>query len=202
MNKLEYIKDISTGIEVISYNHVNIFYPEHTHIGHIVFGIITKGTVGIKIGKEEFICREGEYFSIALNMPHSIYPISDCYLMISLCIPQEDAFERDLEIIRNEIIGNPELEISIADMSEKVHISSYHMIRKFANENGLTPHKFQLQCRIRKAQELLESGMKVVDVATAVGFYDQSHLCRVFKKQLGISPDEYMKSAILSKPED
>lgn len=119
-----------------------------------------------------------------------------------MCIPQEDRFEGDLEIIRNKIIGNPELEISIADMSEEVHISAYHMIRKFANENGLTPHKFQLQCRIRKAQELLESGMKVVDVATAVGFCDQSHLCRVFKKQLGISPNEYIKSAILSKPKD
>ena len=91
------------------------------------------------------------------------------------------------------------MEISIADMSEKVHISSYHMIRKFAGENGLTPHKFQLQCRIRKAQELLESGMKVVDVATAVGFCDQSHLCRVFKRQMGISPEEYIKSAILYK---
>lgn len=202
MNKLEYIKDTSTGIEVISYEDVNISYPEHTHIGHFVFGVVTDGTVGVKIGQDEFICREGEYFSVALNMPHSIYPISDCYSMISICIPEEDKIERELDIIRNEIIGNPELDISIADMSEKVHVSSYHMIRKFASENGLTPHKFQLQCRIRKAQELLEKGMKVVDVAAAVGFCDQSHLDRVFKKQLGISPDEYIKSAILSKPED
>lgn len=202
MNKLEYIKDTSTGIEVISYEDVNISYPEHTHIGHFVFGVVTDGTVGVKIGQDEFICHEGEYFSVALNMPHSIYPISDCYSMISICIPEEDKIERELDIIRNEIIGNPELDISIADMSEKVHVSSYHMIRKFASENGLTPHKFQLQCRIRKAQELLEKGMKVCDVATAVGFCDQSHLDRVFKKQLGISPDEYIKSAILSKPED
>lgn len=202
MNKLEYIKDSSTGIEVISYENVNISYPEHTHIGHFVFGVVTGGMVGVKIGQDEFICHEGEYFSVALNMPHSIYPISDCYSMISICFPKEDKIERELDTIRKEIIGNPELEISIADMSEKVHVSSYHMIRKFAGENGLTPHKFQLQCRIRKAQELLENGMKVVDVAAAVGFCDQSHLDRVFKKQLGISPDEYIKSAILSKPED
>ena len=202
MNKLEYIKDTSTGIEVISYEEVSISYPEHTHIGHFVFGVVTDGTVGVKIGHDEFICHEGEYFSVALNIPHSIYPISDCYSMISICIPEEDKIERELDIIRNEIIGNPELDISIADMSEKVHVSSYHMIRKFASENGLTPHRFQLQCRIRKAQELLENGMKVVDVAAAVGFCDQSHLDRVFKKQLGISPDEYIQSAILSKPED
>lgn len=154
----------------------------------------------MKIDQEEFICNEGEIFSVAHNLPHSIYPITDTYSMISICFPQEDNIDRELDIIRREIIGNPELELSIADMSEKVHISSYHMIRKFASENGLTPHKFQLQCRIRKAQELLESGMKVVDVAAAVGFCDQSHLCRVFKRQVGISPEEYIKSAILSKP--
>ena len=200
MSKLEYIKDLSTGIETISYEKVNIAYPEHTHIGHFVFGIVTDGTVGVKIDQEEFICNEGEIFSVALNLPHSIYPITDTYSMISICFPQEDNIDRELDIIRREIIGNPELELSIADMSEKVHISSYHMIRKFASENGLTPHKFQLQCRIRKAQELLESGMKVVDVAAAVGFCDQSHLCRVFKRQVGISPEEYIRSAILSKP--
>ena len=201
MNKLEYIKDISTGIEIISYEKVNIAYPEHTHTGHFVFGIVTDGAVGVKISQEEFICNEGEIFSVAPNLSHSIYPISDTYSMISICFPQEDNVDRELDIIRREIIGNPELEISIADMSEKVHISSYHMIRKFAGENGLTPHKFQLQCRIRKAQELLAGGMKVVDVATAVGFCDQSHLCRVFKKQVGISPEEYIRPAILSKPD-
>ena len=42
--------------------------------------------------------------------------------------------------------------------------------------------------------------MKVVDVAMAVGFCDQSHLCREFKKQVGMSPEEYINSAILSKP--
>ena len=49
MNKLEYIKDLSTGIETISYEKVNIAYPEHTHIGHFVFGIVTDGTVGVPV---------------------------------------------------------------------------------------------------------------------------------------------------------
>lgn len=201
MNKLKYIKDVFTGVEIVSFENVNVTYPEHTHIGHYIFGIVTDGIIKIKIKKDEFICNEGEMFSVALNLPHSIIPITDRYSMISICIPYEDDIERDFDIIRNQIIGNPEMEINIAQMSEKVHVSQYHMIRKFSSENGLTPHKFQLQCRVRKAQELLVSGMKVVDVATTLGFYDQSHLCRVFKKQLGISPEEYINSAILSKSE-
>lgn len=199
LKKLAYIKDCFTGIETISYENVNISYPKHTHIGHVVFGIVTDGMVGLKIDQEEFVCKNGEMFSVAPDIPHSIYPITEYYSMISICLPTEDSLEKELSIIKKEIIGNPELEISIADMSEKVHISPYHMIRKFAGENGLTPHKFQLQCRIRKAQELLENGMKVVEVAAAVGFFDQSHLCREFKKQVGITPEEYIKSAIFYK---
>lgn len=201
MNKLEYIKESSTGIETVSYENVNISYPEHTHIGHIVMGIVTDGIVEIKIGQQIFVCKKGQMFSVAPNVPHSIISKTKTYSMISICIPEKDNTKRKLDIIRKEIIGNPELEISIADMSEKANVSSFHMIRKFSSENGLTPHKFQHQCRIRKAQELLQNGMKVVDVAAAVGFCDQSHLCRVFKKQVGITPEEYIKSAILSKPD-
>lgn len=54
MNKLEYIKESSTGIETVSYENVNISYPEHTHIGHIVMGIVTDGIVEIKIGQQIF----------------------------------------------------------------------------------------------------------------------------------------------------
>ena len=201
MNKYEYIKDISTGIEVVSMENVATSYPPHTHTGHYVFGIVTDGSIAIKIGDEIRQCKAGEYFSICPDVRHSIEPISDTYSIISTCIPAHNDIKRELDIIKNEIIGNPEMELSVAEMSQKVNISSYHLIRKFSSENGLTPHKFQMQCRIRKAQELLREGYRVIEVSQMVGFSDQSHLDRVFKKQVGITPEEYIKSAILSKAE-
>ena len=72
MNKLEYIKESSTGIETVSYENVNISYPEHTHIGHIVMGIVTDGIVEIKIGQQIFACKKGQMFSVVPNVPHSI----------------------------------------------------------------------------------------------------------------------------------
>ena len=201
MKKYEYIKDKSTGIEVVSMENVMTSYPPHTHTGHYVFGIVTEGCIAIKIGDETRQCKAGEYFSIYPDVCHSIDPVSDTYSVVSTCIPADNDIKRELDIIKNEIIGNPEMELSVAEMSQKVNISSYHLIRKFSSENGLTPHKFQMQCRIRKAQELLREGNKVIDVAQLVGFSDQSHLDRVFKKQVGITPEEYIKSAILSKAE-
>jgi len=202
MEKLLFIEDNSTGIEIVSVEHVRITYPPHTHVGHYVFGIVTEGTILIHVAGQEFVCSEGEYFSVPPDVRHSIEAVSDQYSMITTCIPRNDDASKELDVIKREIIGNPELELSIDQMSEKVNISSYHMIRKFSNENGLTPHKFQMQCRIRKAQQLLRQGYKVVDVAHMVGFCDQSHLDRVFKNQVGISPEQFINSAILSNADN
>lgn len=199
MNKYEYIKDVSTGIEVVSMENVKTSFPPHTHTGHYVFGIVTEGCIDIRIGEEVRQCKEGEYFSLYPDVCHSINPVSETYSLVTTCIPGKSDISRELDIIKNAIIGNPEMELSIADMSQRVNISSYHLIRKFSSENGLTPHKFQMQCRIRKAQELLREGYRVIEVAQMVGFCDQSHMDRAFRKQLGISPEEYIKSAILSK---
>ncbi len=196
--KLQYIEDNSTGIETVSLEHVRISYPPHTHVGHYVFGIVTEGSILIRVSGQEFTCSEGECFSVLPDVQHSIEPLSEQYSMITTCIPGNNDAAKELDVIKREILGNPELDLSIEQMSEKVNISSYHMIRKFTSENGLTPHKFQMQCRIRKAQQLLRQGYKVVDVAHMVGFCDQSHLDRVFKKQVGISPEQFIQSAILS----
>ena len=201
MEKLQFIEDRSTGIEVVSLEHVQITYPPHTHVDHYVFGIVTEGEIVIRIEDQDYRCAEGECFSVLPDVRHSIEPVSEHFSMITTCIPKGDEIRRDLDVIKREIIGNPELELSIDQMSQKVNISSYHMIRKFSDENGLTPHKFQMQCRIRKAQQLLRDGYKVIDVAQMVGFCDQSHLDRVFKKQVGISPEQYANSAILSNAE-
>ena len=198
MEKLQFIEDRSLGIEVVSLEDVTISYPPHTHVDHYVFGIVTQGKILIDIADQSYECSQGEYFSVLPDVRHSIKPLSETYSMITTCLPKSDDISKELDIIKREIIGNPELELGIEQLSQKVNISSYHMIRKFADENGLTPHKFQMQCRVRKAQQLLREGYKVVDVAQMVGFCDQSHLDRVFKKQVGISPEQYINSAILS----
>jgi AraC-like DNA-binding protein len=198
VKRLSFIEDSSAGIEIVSLEHVSISYPPHTHTGHYAIGIVTDGEVSIKIADQVEHCRSGEFFVVHPDVCHSISPVSECYSMITLCIPCDETAQGKFDILKKRIIGNPELEMSVDEMSRKVHISSFHMIRSFASENGLTPHKFQMQCRIRKAQDLLKKGYRVSDVAQMVGFCDQSHLDRVFRKQVGITPEEFSRSAILS----
>lgn len=85
----------------------------------------------------------------------------------------------------------PEKKISVAEMADAAFISKYHFIRNFKQEVGLTPHQFQLQNRIRKAQRLLNTTKTITEVAMNTGFYDQSHFIKHFEKIVGLTPSAY-----------
>lgn len=89
----------------------------------------------------------------------------------------------------------PENKFSIAEMAQSAFISKYHFIRSFKAEVGLTPHQFQLQNRIRKAQRLIPKVETMTEVALATGFCDQSHFIKQFEKQVGLPPLTYKLSS-------
>lgn len=87
-------------------------------------------------------------------------------------------------------------ETGLERLAAQVGVSKYHLIRKFKRECGLTPHQFQIQGKVRKAQRLLEQNGSIAGVAQDAGFYDQSHLTRHFKYQLGLTPCAYRQSCM------
>lgn len=198
LTPLTFYKDLSTGIEIVCFDNSSIAYEEHTHTSHFVLGIVKKGEIKVVIDSKEYICKQNQYFIVAANTAHSIKNISKTYSMLSICIKDDSENKSIFNKITKEIIGDPKVNLSISDLSEKIHVSEYHLIRKFKKDKGITPHKFMMQCRIRKAQKLLEKGTSVIDTAFILNFTDQSHLDRVFKKIVGITPEQYVKSAILS----
>lgn len=97
----------------------------------------------------------------------------------------------DCEKCRQSLEKYPEEEKSLTRLAEEAHFSKYHFIRHFKKISGLTPRKFQIQSRIRKAQHLLREGKSAADTASETGFYDQSHFDKYFKSIVGITPTEY-----------
>lgn len=63
---------------------------------------------------------------------------------------------------------------------------------RFRSEVGLSPHRYLCVVRVRRAQDLLRDGQPPSLVATEVGFFDQSHLCRHFRRVLGVTPRHYV----------
>ena len=103
--------------------------------------------------------------------------------------------ESYLQDLKSGLLEVPEVPATIEEMSEKVCVSPFHMIRRFKKEIGLTPHQFQIQCRIRKAQRLLLEKKTITEVALETGFCDQSHFDKSFKKVVGMSPVAYLETA-------
>jgi len=82
-------------------------------------------------------------------------------------------------------------ETDLAELASIAGLSRSHFIRAFRKETGLTPHAYLVDRRFRAASKLLERGEAPGDVAAACGFFDQSHLNRVFKARMGVTPGIY-----------
>lgn len=83
---------------------------------------------------------------------------------------------------------------SLAEIAAKLGLSPSQLSRAFKTSTGFPPHRWQLNHRIAKAQELLRfSGLPLSQIALATGFAEQSHFTRVFKKVVGVSPGAWQR---------
>jgi AraC family transcriptional regulator len=95
---------------------------------------------------------------------------------------------RAIDYIHETLDKNP----SLADISAVVAMSPYHFCRSFKKSTGLTPHQYVMRERVRRAQLFLaEHRLSRVEIATALGFSDQSHFTRTFRSMVGVTPSQY-----------
>lgn len=94
-----------------------------------------------------------------------------------------------IEYIKDSLDTN----ILLDELAKNSNLSKYHFLRVFKNHMGLTPHQYILTQRVQKAKELILSGENLNYIAHSVGFSDQSHFIRNFKKIYGYNPKELKK---------
>jgi AraC-like DNA-binding protein len=83
--------------------------------------------------------------------------------------------------------------LTLDEAAGLLHTHPAHLVRAFTRRFAIPPHLYLTGRRVEMARELLLSGMPAGAVAAEVGFYDQSHLTRHFKRMLGVSPSRYAK---------
>ncbi len=92
---------------------------------------------------------------------------------------------------REYVAANYARDIPVDELAELVGLSRYYLTRAFCKEFGLPPHAYATQVRLLAAKRMLAAGHSAASAAAAVGFYDQSHLNRLFKRAYGITPGTY-----------
>jgi transcriptional regulator GlxA family with amidase domain len=94
--------------------------------------------------------------------------------------------------VREYILAHVEENISLQALAAIVGLSRFHFTRAFKQSEGVTPHRFLLQCRVKRVQELLAATeLPLSQIALAAGFSDQSHCSRRFRELVGITPSRY-----------
>ncbi len=79
--------------------------------------------------------------------------------------------------------------LQLSDFAKLIGMSRSHFSQAFRRSTGMPPHRWHLNARIRRAQELLlDTGVPLADVAYQTGFADQSHFTKIFQRQIGTSP--------------
>lgn len=94
---------------------------------------------------------------------------------------------------RDYLHDHIDTDIGLDDLAAASGVDRYRLTRAFKAAFGLAPHAYLVQLRLARARHLLARGATPADVAMALGFADQSHLGRWFRRAYGLTPAHYRR---------
>ncbi|MBI4976842.1 MAG: helix-turn-helix transcriptional regulator [Spirochaetes bacterium] len=103
-----------------------------------------------------------------------------------------------IAFIRKEIDTDPSQPRTEVSCAEKASMSVSTFKRLFYRECGMSLKEYQLRRRIADASAMIASSPKKTfhDIALSLGFYDEFHFSRMFKKFTGMDPRAYRNTAL------
>ncbi|MGY2293586.1 AraC family transcriptional regulator [Pseudomonas sp. SDO528_S397] len=97
---------------------------------------------------------------------------------------------------RDYLMAYHEQDINLHTLAEACGTDRFRLTRAFKAAYGLAPHAWLIQLRLIRGRQMLAAGVQPVEVATRLGFADQSHLGRWFVRAYGMTPGAYQQRAI------
>lgn len=142
------------------------------------------------------------YRSSGNEFYHQVRMVGYLYLILSTLIrgATKDTAEMDISMVYCKkaveyIAAHYEKNITITDIAAVLGVSRSHFYRVFVKRMGQPPKVYLERYRIQQACILLEqTAMTVSEVALSVGYEDQLHFSKNFKKIKGMPPKEYRKT--------
>lgn len=85
--------------------------------------------------------------------------------------------------------------ITLDALAEKAHMNKYYLVHAFTKYTGLSPINYLNTKRLQTSKELLETtDFSIAQISASIGFSSQSYFSQVFRKETGMTPNEYRKS--------
>ncbi|MEJ5863405.1 AraC family transcriptional regulator [Pseudomonas farsensis] len=97
------------------------------------------------------------------------------------------------QIARDYLHAHLDQDIGLVELAQVCGVDRFRLTRAFKAAFGLAPHAYLIQLRLARARQLLARGDTPAEVAMALGFADQSHLGRWFRRAFRLTPADYRK---------
>ncbi len=108
--------------------------------------------------------------------------------------PREQALGREpsaVLLVKSYLHDHLSEDVTLGDLVALTSLSKFYLLRSFTHAVGMTPHDYQTSLRISRAKMLLREGQPLVRIAVELGFADQPHFAKTFKKLVGLTPGQY-----------
>lgn len=99
---------------------------------------------------------------------------------------------KDFRELQAWIVSNPDANLSVECLAERMAMSPRNFSRLFCQEMGVTPAKFTERVRVEAAKNMMvQTGQPVESVAVNCGFNSAEQMRRSFQRLLKTTPQDY-----------
>lgn len=177
-----------------------------------LFSCFDYGVINMDAETQETVCRNLNLLRAKYNSDNSFsdnhkIPFINISYALSQYMKKDDKRKDDIRKnvdvvyeVKKYIDINFSQKLSLSELAKMFSVSEGHLSRKFKKKTGRTVSQYIMTARLTSARRLLESSsMSIRDIAENVGFSSLNHFDKMFKKDHGFTPSEYMKEHIARK---
>lgn len=174
-------------IEMPRYNGLEIMQNlNKTYKGSILFIVITAfayfeyAQKSLQLGAKDLLLKPIQYEDFQIALSRAIgYKYTNNLLLNDI-----------LEYLHENYMK----ETDITDCAALMHTTTSSVSRLFKNILGTTYTNYRNELRITQAKKLLEKGAAIKEAAEKVGYNNLNYFYKIFKKQIGMTPKEYISN--------
>ena len=175
-----------------------------------MFSCFDYGVINMDSDTQRDVCKNLNLLRTKYNSKNSFsddhkVPFVNIVYALSLSMKEEDKekteIRKNIDVVyevKKYIDVNFSQKLSLAELAKMFSISEGHLSRKFKKKTGRSVSEYIMTVRLTSARRLLESSsMSIRDIAENVGFSSLNHFDKMFKKDHGFTPSEYMQEHIV-----